>query len=253
MKSNFDLCLREVLRHEGGFADHPADPGGATNKGITIGTYAGWKGRKVTKAELRAISDAEVAAIYRRKYWDAVRGDDMPAGLDLVAFDAAVNSGPARGAKWLQQGLGVAADGKIGKATLRAARGSARAYDPVVVIKRACAARMGFLRGLRTWGSFGKGWSRRVAQVEAFAVGLAGQAVVAPREAATARTKAERETQGAVVPAAGGAGGFSIEGMPDWGIWVIAALAVVAVVMMLGRARHDRHRAEAYEQLAMEA
>lgn len=249
MKQNFARCLGQTLAYEGGWSDHKKDPGGATMKGVTIAVFARFKSRKVTKAELRAISDADLQAIYRAGYWDKVAGDLLPSGLDHVAFDGGVNSGPSRGAKWLQKALGVQADGQVGKATLAAARAS----DPVAVIKRACAARMGFLRGLRTWGSFGTGWSRRVAQVEAFAVGLAGQAVVAPREAANARTKAARETQGAVVPAAGGAGGFSIEGMPDWGIWVIAALAVVAVVMMLGRARHDRHRAEAYEQLAMEA
>ena len=217
-------------------------------KGVTIAVFASFKGRKVSKTELRNISDADLQAIYRTGYWDKVAGDLLPSGLDHVAFDGGVNSGPSRGAKWLQQGLGVQADGKIGKATL----GAARASDPVAVIKRACAARMGFLRGLRTWGSFGKGWSRRVARVEAFAVGLAAPEVLA-QEAAAARTKASRETQGATASAAGGAGGFSIEGLPEWGVWVIVALAVVAAVMLIGRARHDRQRAQAYELLAVES
>lgn len=182
MKANFDLCLREVLSHEGLWSDHPNDPGQATMKGITIGTYAGWKGRKVTKAELRAISDAEVAAIYRRKYWDAVRGDDLPAGLDLVAFDAAVNSGPARGARWLQQALGVTADGKIGPATLARAHAS---YAPAV-IERAVGFRLAFLRGLKTWQHFGKGWSRRVEDVRVTALAMASKPVVASQPAKTA-------------------------------------------------------------------
>lgn len=248
MKLNFPTCLNETLVYEGDWSDHKQDPGGATMKGITIGRFREFKGRQVTKAELRAISDADLRAIYKTGYWDEVAGDLLPSGLDHVAFDGAVNSGPQRGAKWLQKGLGIAADGKIGKATLAAARAS----DPVAVISRACVARMGFLRGLRTWGTFGKGWSRRVAHVEVFAVKLAGQAGIAGQEAKAARTKASRETKGAAVPAAGGAGGFSIEGMPDWGIWVIVALAVVAAAMMLGRARHDRNRAEAYEKLASE-
>ena len=184
MKRNFEACLREVLRHEGKWADHPQDPGGATMKGITIGTFAQWKGRKVTKEELRNISDADLRAIYRRKYWDKVRGDDLPAGLDLVAFDAAVNSGPSRGARWLQQALRVTADGKIGPQTIAAAR----AANSETVIIEACNVRLGFLRGLRTWPTFGRGWQRRVDDVRREALAMAGpvvRPVSAPRAPAT--------------------------------------------------------------------
>lgn len=139
-------------------------------KGVTIGTFAQFKGRKVTKAELRAISDADLRTIYRRKYWDVVRGDDLPAGLDLVAFDAAVNSGPSRGARWLQQALEVTDDGKIGPETLARAN-SWRSY-PVIV--DACRNRMDFLRGLKTWPTFGNGWTRRVEAVQRVALDMAG-------------------------------------------------------------------------------
>lgn len=169
MKDNFDRCLAEVLKHEGGWADHPKDPGGATMKGVTIGTFAGFKGRKVTKAELRAISDDDLRAIYRRKYWDVVRGDDLPAGLDLVAFDAAVNSGPARGARWLQAGVGVKTDGKVGPETLA----HARAANVRLAIGRALDARLAFLRGLKTWPTFGRGWQRRVDDVRRVALEMA--------------------------------------------------------------------------------
>ena len=169
MKANFSICLPEILKHEGGWADHPKDPGGATMKGITIGTYAQWKGRKVTKDELRRISDAEVAAIYKRNYWDKVRGDDLPSGLDLVAFDAAVNSGPSRGAKWLQQAVGVTPDGKVGPATVMAAQS---AYAPAA-IERAIGFRLAFMRSLKTWPTFGKGWSRRLDGVKAKALAMA--------------------------------------------------------------------------------
>lgn len=178
MKSNFDRCLAEVLRHEGGWADNPLDPGGATMKGVTLATYRAWKGRAVTKAQLRAIPDADLRAIYRQNYWDAVAGDGLPAGLDLVAFDAAVNSGPSRGAKWLQTALGVSADGKIGPDTLAAAQKA----HPEAVIDRAIAARVAFLRtakhqdtGALLWPTFGKGWTSRVESV---------------REEATAMSKA---------------------------------------------------------------
>lgn len=168
MRENFDRCLAEVLRHEGGWSDHPHDPGGATMKGVTLATYRKWK-PGATKDDLRQITDAELARIYRAGYWDIVRGDDLPAGLDLVAFDGAVNSGPARGAKWLQTGLGVTADGKIGPVTISAAHKAA----PGVAINRACDARMSFLRSLKTWGTFGRGWTRRVEDVRSTALLMA--------------------------------------------------------------------------------
>ena len=161
MKANFERCLSETLKHEGGWADHPSDPGGATMKGVTIGTFAGFKGRKVSKAELRAITDVDLRAIYRRGYWDKVRADDLPAGLDMVAFDGAVNSGPARGARWLQEALGVTADGKVGPETLA----FARAANTTLAIDRACDARLMFLQRLAIWPTFAKGWRARVAAV----------------------------------------------------------------------------------------
>lgn len=174
--TRFDKCLAITLKHEGGWSDHPSDPGGATMKGVTIGTYAQFKGRRVTKAELRAISDADLRAIYRRNYWNKVRGDDLPPGLDLVAFDAAVNSGPARGSRWLQGALSVAQDGKVGPVTIQAAqkaRGLVGAGGP---IDRACDARMAFLRGLKTWSTFGKGWTTRVEDIRAKATAMAREA-----------------------------------------------------------------------------
>lgn len=243
MKVNFAIVLPKVLVHEGGWADHPKDPGGATMKGITIGTYRAYKRREVTKQELRNISDAEVADIYRTGYWDKVQGDALPSGLDYVAFDPAVNSGPARGARWLQQALGVTADGAVGPGTLAAAR----AAKPVPVIQRACAIRMGFLKGLKTWGTFGKGWSRRVADVEAFAVKMAAGVAVAKAQAEPARAAASRDTKATAAPAAAGGGSFTLDGIPDWGLVVVGVVAVVAIVALLGQARHNRARAAAYE------
>ena len=170
MRDNFERCLAITLKHEGGWADHPQDPGGATMKGVTIGTYSQWLGRKATKAELRAIPEAHLRAIYRRNYWDKVRGDDLPAGLDLVAFDGAVNSGPARGARWLQMGLGVSADGRVGVQTIAAAN----AAEPLPVVLRAIDARMAFLRGLKTWQTFGNGWLRRLVEIQAAAQAMIG-------------------------------------------------------------------------------
>ncbi len=169
MKDNFEQCLAITLAHEGGWADHPKDPGGATMNGVTIGTYAQFKGRKVTKDELRNISETDLRTIYRRNYWDKVRGDDLPAGLDLVAFDGAVNSGPSRGARWLQHGVGALPDGKIGPETVRAAT----ITNAAQAIGLACDVRLSFLRSLKTWATFGKGWSSRVEDIRAKAVRMA--------------------------------------------------------------------------------
>lgn len=165
----FQTALAAVLRHEGGFADHPDDPGGATMMGITRATLAEWRGRPVTRDEVRALSRAEAAAIYRARYWDRIRADELPAGLDLAVFDLAVNSGPGRAVRLLQRVLAVPADGLIGPRTLAAAR----AADSAASIRALCAARRAFLQSLPAHGVFGRGWARRVAAIEARALALA--------------------------------------------------------------------------------
>lgn len=158
MNRNFERSLALVLIHEGGYVDHPKDPGGATNKGITIATYRRYVNKSGTKDDLKRISDAEVARIYKKHYWDKVCGDDLPDGLDYAVFDFAVNSGTGRAPKYLQRVLGVPQDGVIGPATLKAARSANIEF----AIDRLCDDRMAFLRGLGTWGTFGRGWTRRV-------------------------------------------------------------------------------------------
>ena len=255
MKANFDASMRQVLRHEGGYVDHPKDPGGATNLGITRATLAEYRGRPVTKQEVRDLTVTEAIKIYRSRYAGVIRYDDLPSGLDHVTLDPAINSGPSRGVKWLQKGLGVKADGSVGKDTLAAARGS----NVPVAIQRACAARMGFLKGLKTWGTFGKGWSRRVAEVEAFsmklAVGVSTFQSVATAESAKAKAKAHREKQTSVGTAGGATAGsaWGLDQIPQEVIVGVALLAVAAVVMLMGQARHNANRAAAYEELMKES
>lgn len=160
--SNFDACLRLTLGHEGGYADHPDDPGGATNLGITRATLAAWRGHSVSRDDVRALERTEASAIYRRLYWDAVRGDDLPTGLDAVMFDHAVNSGPRAAVVALQKSLRVKVDGRMGPLTLRAAR----AAHTRILIGDLCARRRNFLVRLKTFRSFGRGWTRRVVNVE---------------------------------------------------------------------------------------
>lgn len=168
MKNNFARCLAEVLKHEGGYVNHPADPGGETNFGISKRAYPA--------EDIKGMTKKRAGEIYRRDYWNKVKGDDLPSGLDLVAFDGAVNSGVSRGAKWLQAAVGANADGKVGAATVAAANRA----DLHRAINAACDARMAFLRGLKTWPTFGKGWTRRVDSVRAVAMSLAGAPATAP-------------------------------------------------------------------------
>lgn len=158
MKGNFLTSLALVLHHEGGWSDHAADPGGATMQGITLATYSSWLGRQATKAELRAIPYDHVHTIYRTRYWDTVRGDDLPAGADLAVFDMSVNSGPPRAARMLQRAVGAKPDGVIGPQTLALAR----AWNPAELIDQYHTDRQRFLNRLSNNGTFGKGWTRRV-------------------------------------------------------------------------------------------
>jgi lysozyme family protein len=156
--ANFDAALTEVLRHEGGYVNHPADPGGATNFGITRTTLSAFLGRPASLAEVMALPRESAARIYREQYWNAVKADRLPSGLDLAVFDCAVNSGPKRAIRMLQRILGVADDGVMGHITLDAAlKGNA-----TITLDAFCDARLAFLRGLSTWPVFGRGWTKRI-------------------------------------------------------------------------------------------
>ena len=162
MKENFDKSLALILKHEGLYIDHPQDPGGATMKGITLATFTDFKGRAMSKEELRAISDADVRAIYKSRYWDAVRADELKPGVDLLAFDMAVNKGVGRAAKLMQRAAGVAEDGALGPKSMAAIN----ALDAADFIAKVSEARRDFYKSLKTFPVFGKGWLRRVDETE---------------------------------------------------------------------------------------
>jgi lysozyme family protein len=184
--SNFEDCLALTLAQEGGYADHPRDPGGATNLGITRATLAAARGRPVTKAEVACLTRVEAAAIYRKNYWNAVRGDGLPSGLDAVLFDHAVNSGSGTAIRMLQRALGIAADGRMGASTLRAAATA----DPREMISQLCRARLASLARLKTFSTFGKGWTRRIAEIERRALALVERDRAQSRVPAAARPAA---------------------------------------------------------------
>ena len=160
MRENFAKALAQVLQYEGGFSDHPQDPGGATMKGVTQVVYDAWrKESNLPTQSVRYISDVEVSAIYRDQYWDRISGDDLPSGIDFAVFDFAVNSGVSRAAKTLQGVVGAKQDGQIGPATIQATK----SYVAMAVTNK----RLAFMQSLSIWSTFGKGWAARITNVKA--------------------------------------------------------------------------------------
>jgi len=173
--NNADAAIRKILVHEGGYVNHPSDPGGATNKGITLATFRRYIKPSGTIADLKALTTEQAVVVYKRQYWDAVMADSLPAGVDYAVADFAVNSGPSRAAKYLQAVVGAAQDGKIGPATLAAVN----AADPVAVINKLCDNRLAFMKriqGGKLWVTFGRGWQRRVDEVRSVSLQWAGKA-----------------------------------------------------------------------------
>jgi lysozyme family protein len=170
MNTNFDACLAHLLKHEGGFVNHPSDPGGATNLGVTQAVWEDWIDRTVSEENMRALTPAKVAPLYKELYWDRIKGDKLPSGVDYLVFDAAVNSGVSRAAKWLQTTVAAVADGAIGEQTLKLVM----LTNPLMLIDKYSANRLAFLQRLATWPTFGKGWERRVEEVRATALKMCG-------------------------------------------------------------------------------
>lgn len=171
MEANFLHCLELVLAHEGGYVNDPRDPGGRTNRGVTQRAWEAYIGHAVDEPTMRGLTVADVGPFYKTQYWDKIRGDALPSGVDCAVFDYAVNSGTGRAAKALQQAAGVLVDGAIGPATLAAV---AKA-DPNDLIARICTLRQSFLQSLSTFPTFGKGWTRRVSEVRDEARALSRQ------------------------------------------------------------------------------
>ena len=153
----FDEAFKELLKIEGGFVDHPDDPGGATNHGVTVSVAraAGYTG------DMRDLSIDLVKRIYIERYWQPIQVDELPAPLRMAVFDAAVNSGPGQSAKWLQRALGIKEDGVIGPVTIKAAWVS----DYQTVLRKMLGYRLQFMTNLSTWASFGRGWARRIVKL----------------------------------------------------------------------------------------
>lgn len=196
MTDRFPRAFALLRVHEGGYSDHPRDPGGATMKGVTQRTYDAHRHRmEQTPRDVRKITDAEVERIYRRQYWRLVKAYDLPPGVAYCVFDAAVNSGPGRAVRWLQKAIGAKVDGIVGDETI----GLARDIPADVLIHKYCDMRLAFMKRLKHWPSFKNGWSRRVHEVRAQSIEWAYNDEIATETAEAPQPKADGETGGWLV------------------------------------------------------
>ena len=170
MNRNWDKSFDLVMVNEGGFVDNKLDPGGATNWGCTQAVWEKYIGHTVTVDDMKALTKEDVKPLYKRNYWDAIHGDALPSGLDYCLFDAAINSGVSRSSKWIQEIVGVFADGAIGNNTVSAIA----QINPVTLINEFCDKRQAFLESLKTFPVFGKGWTQRVKEVRARSLEMFG-------------------------------------------------------------------------------
>ena len=160
MKDNFDACITFVLASEGGYVNDPHDPGGETNFGISKRSYP--------NVDIKHLTREAAVAIYKKDYWDRVKGDLLPVGVDLVALDAAVNSGVTTSIKWLQAASYMLEDGVLGPKTLSALQ----TLDPSMVVESALHKRLLYLHNLKTWPLYGKGWMNRLNSLHTLALSM---------------------------------------------------------------------------------
>lgn len=264
-KGNLPACLPITLSHEGGYTNDRRDPGNWTGGKVGVGTLKGTKygvaANTYPNLDIKNLTLESVTPIYRDGYWTPIRGEDLPYGVDLATLDYGVNSGSGRAVKHLQAVAGVKQDGKVGAETLKAL---------IVVggkpaIQRLCAKRLSFVQGLSTFKVFGKGWSRRIADVEARAVAmwLSNRAVpwkvdvpaILKDEAAKAEAKAKDQNKAGGASAGGGAvvGGADLAtNSLGWVALVVVVVAVAVAVGVLVKARQNKERADAYARVAGE-
>jgi lysozyme family protein len=254
--SSYPEAIRRLLASEGGYVNHPSDPGGPTNFGITLADYRKYVKPDASAADIRVMRVEEAKAIYRSKYWAAMRADELPAGVDYCICDYAVNSGTGRAPKVLQRVLGTAVSGRVDDATLAAAR----SHETGALIEAICAERLRFLQGLKTWNVFGKGWARRVSEVRAASLAIAHRGVGAAtvpadtpatrapgKGAVPANDKARKGSAGGAVASGGLVAQQAAESGANW-IVIVMILGVTAAITIVAWSFwrwRQRHRQEA--------
>lgn len=247
----FAECHPITAAHEGGWSDHKDDPGGATMYGVTQAVYDAWRVKRgLPRRSVRMIEKSEALEIYRKNYWEASGAPALFPGVDLSVYDAAVNSGVARARKWLLASAGNA--------------------DNAVTVRKICRARLSFMQSLAIWKTFGKGWGRRVADIEVRGVATALKAqgnsgaqirAMAMVESAGAVKSASNARKGEQAAAAGAAADVAAASYVDASSvdWTALALLgafglaiILLIVFLNARKRADQERAAAYAALAVD-
>lgn len=246
---SYNVALTRLLKDEGGYTDHPSDPGGPTNFGITLADARRyWKGN-ATADDVRALPQTVARNIYRERYWNALRCDELPAGVDYAVFDYGVNSGVGRAGKVLRRVLKLSDRTSIVSDKVIAAAGERAASDLVIAI---CAERIGFLRGLKTFPVFGRGWTARVNGVRAAALAMAQSRPLAPVASAPAEASPGKAVVPVKIPAgpasagaviAAGAASAAATSRLEVVAMVAGAAAVTALaIFLIWRWRHRAHQ-----------
>jgi lysozyme family protein len=238
--ANYDACLKRLLVHEGGYTDHPSDPGGPTNFGITIADYRRYVKPDATADDVRSMRVEEAKTIYKTRYWDAQYCDRLPSGVDYAVFDYGVNSGVARAGKVLRRVCGLSdSDWRVTDVVIAAVQ----KRDPKALVIAINDERLAFLKRLKTWPVFGTGWARRVAQVRAVSLhmatrGLADAAVpqTTPVERAKGEVPISAGSQKGTAGAIAATGAVVAQQSHNGGIQpaVIAAIVVVTIILVVG-------------------
>jgi lysozyme family protein len=225
-------CLPITLQFEGGWSDNPKDPGGATMNGITLATFRRYR-PNATAADLRAISPEVRQVIYADGYWKPISGDNLPSGVDLAAFDYAVNSGVGAANKALAASAGL---------------------PPVDRVKAICARRLSILQGLKTWAYFGKGWGARVAQVMAtgikWAAASPAEAKTEIEKAAAAETKAAKTKTAASASSAAAGASVTAAGQNEWALIAVGVVLIVIAILVAFTIRKHQDAADALTSAA---
>lgn len=267
----FDRALAKVLVHEGGYVNDPRDPGGATKEGVTQRVYDDYRRGLDKKTQpVKQMTAGERDSIYRMRYWSLVKGDSLPAGVSYVVFDGAVNSGVSQSIKWLQRALGnIAVDGLIGPSTLLAVKDH---HNHQKLIDDICNRRLAFLKALKTWKVFGRGWTSRVEGVRVVGKSWAsGEVAPELRHIDKAEFKghvgdAQKAPSKAVADAATGGGIASgtvaaalqtvkeqLEPYSLFSVWVqriIIALVILGAALALGGFFYRRYATQKKAELA---
>lgn len=248
--SNYEEALRRLLAHEGGYTDHPSDPGGPTNFGITLADYRRFVKSDAVTADMMAMKIGDAKSIYRKHYSDALQCNELPGGIDYAVFDYGVNSGTTRAGRVLRRVLSLPDDtSKVTDQVIMAAR----RRDASAVVQAICDERLAFLKQLKTWPIFGAGWSRRVAEVKALALAMASRTASPADDAAQdprpsyAGTARKSAAAAVVIAAAGAAQQAYHSGVRIAAIVFILASAVLVLGGWLAwrRIKRTRHPAHA--------